>query len=196
MLHQYTCDNCNSLIEMEFIPNDINARGEVNLSGGYYCKFLVSSLSEEQIKELPEHLDPRDYELYETIKYKNIPSKIRCECNKFAYQIVTHDFNGFVKGDCHTNRKRTKDYYYKGLDKEQAHQFYQESIKLSKEAMATGHRAYKKVDPHLPSLLKEGKIRKTTDKERLERINTLHNANVELAKRAGINPNKRRIERK
>jgi len=73
-----------------------------------------------------------------------------------------------MKGDCHTNRVRARKYYVNGLDKDAAHEFYDEGMAASKRAMDTGWKHYSRMVPKIEEGLEKGILTKRTDKEASE----------------------------
>ena len=70
-----------------------------------------------------------------------------------------------MKGDCHTNRVRARKYYVEGLSKDEAHEYYDESIAASKRAINTGWRHYSKMTPDYEQGVKDGLVRRRTESE-------------------------------
>jgi len=70
-----------------------------------------------------------------------------------------------MKGDCHTNRVRARKYYEDGLTKDEAHEYYDESIAASKRAIATGWRHYSKMTPNFEQGVKDGVVRRRSESE-------------------------------
>lgn len=174
-IHNYYCDKCEIVCELELNPVEVNAKGFMNRDAGYYTKIMVSSLSEEEIKALPEDKDPRDYEKFVEIKYKSVPDSIKCfQCNKKA-GLMVEQFEGWCKGNCFTNRERERKFYQNGMNKFQAERFYKESIDASNERHGTMKEVYKKVSPDMEHYAKHGLAKPCKDPgvkaEKLKRIN-------------------------
>jgi hypothetical protein len=74
------------------------------------------------------------------------PKKTKCpSCNKMSernYETMTFH----MKGDCHTNRAKIFKKQRLGLDKQEAHTFYNQSIEASKERQKTGGHQYASYD--------------------------------------------------
>lgn len=173
--HNYYCEKCDAVSQLELNPNESNAKGYVDRKAGYYTKILISSLSEEEIKALPMEKDPRDYEVYKTIKYKKVPEHIKCfECGTKS-GLMMESFEGWCKGNCFTNRERERKFHVTGLNKFQAERFYKESIEASKERHGTMGEVYKKVSPDVEHMFKHGRAKPCKDPgvkaERLKKIN-------------------------
>lgn len=152
--HQYYCDKCETEIEIKIY----------SLDGEW---FLVEELSPEEIAKLPEDVDPRF--LDKETKLKDVPSFVKCpDCgNKKAAKII-HEVEGWVKGNCFTNRERERKFHEYGMDKKRAETFYQESIQASKDRMKTGGEVYKSVVPNMQELAQQGKARRVSDGEAVE----------------------------
>lgn len=190
--HNYYCDKCDHVTALELIPIDVNAKGYVNTKAGYYTKVLVSSLTEEEVKALPLEKDPRDFEVYEDYFFKVIPDKFLCELCHSKIELKIEQFEGWCKGNCFTNRERERKFYEKGMDKQQASEFYKESIEASKERRKSGGQHYKKVDPDLKKLREHGIIRKTADSRAAAKRQAIKEINVKLHDMAKIDPSKKK----
>jgi len=166
--HQYYCDKCKTEIEIKIY----------SLDGEW---FLVEELTPEEIAKLPEDVDPRF--LDKETKLKDVPSFVKCpDCgNKKAAKII-HEVEGWVKGNCFTNRERERKFHEYGMDKKRAETFYQESIQASKDRMKTGGEMYKKVSPDMDHMRSTGRVKKLSDKESLQKKEKLKQVNTELQK--------------
>lgn len=138
-------------------------------------------LSEKEAAKLPSWDDPR-FHTKEVEYGKELPEKLKCsKCNKKTSLLTFSDASapvGIVKGNCFTNRERERKFYENGMDKQQAERFYKESIEASKERVNKGGEShYKRVDPDLEFMRKNGLVKKNTDaekalkKENLKKIN-------------------------
>jgi hypothetical protein len=190
--HNYYCDNCDHVTSLELNPVDVNAKGYVNKEAGYYTRVLVSSLSEQEIKDLPMEKDPRDYEVYEEYRFKEVPDKFLCEICYKKVGLMLEKFEGWCKGNCFTNRERERKFYEKGMDKQQASEFYKESIAASKERRLSGGQHYKEVVPDMKKLRDHGIIRKTSDSRVAAKKQALKEINVKLHEMAKIDPSKKK----
>lgn len=190
--HNYYCDKCEHVTTLELIPIEVNAKGYVNKEAGYYTKVLVSSLSEQEIKDLPMEKDPRDYEVYEEYKFKEVPDEFLCELCYKKVGIMMEQFDGWCKGNCFTNRERERKFYEKGMDKQQAGEFYKESMAASKERMMSGRQHYKEVVPDMKKLRDHGIVRKTSDSRVGAKKQALKEINVKLHEIAKIDPSKKK----
>jgi len=77
-----------------------------------------------------------------------------------------------MKGDCHTNRVRERDYYINGMDKDTAEEYYAGAIKRTEKGLKTGWQNYSKYTPNYENMRKAGKVTRRTDyeaKEAMER---------------------------
>lgn len=196
--HQYKCNKCEKNLDIVATPIDQNIKGYVDTKKGYECGYsvLVSSLSEEEIKNLKDWQDPRDFEVYETTIISasgDIPVTFKCpECKKGVMEkIIGENLSGYVKGLCFTNLERERKFYQKGMDKQQAENFYKESIAASKERIDSGKEHYKQVVPDLDHMRKTGQIKKVSDKKKKERMDNIKRMNQHIHKSAGIDPLKK-----
>jgi ribosomal protein L37E len=101
---------------------------------------------------------------YSLAKKNGEPRKKQCpECGD---QMVQH-FSVLVKKDESQIRRKVERYMRDGMDKEQAHSFYNTSIERSKRAIegVGGASHYKAVDPDMDHLVKTGVAKKMTDQE-------------------------------
>lgn len=187
-LHSYSCSSCGETADLNIEAVETDVKGYVNHKLGYSCSysFLVSSLSEKEIKRLKDWEDPRDFEKYETIYFTldgDIPLKVPCIfCEDGVLEKKIPNINGWTKGNCFTNRERERQFYQHGLNKKEAERFYKESIEASKERMSTMGDVYKRVDPDIDHLRKTGQIKKINDKKKAEKIENLKKINIELQK--------------
>jgi len=101
---------------------------------------------------------------YSLAKKNGEPRKKQCpECGD---QMVQH-FSVLVKKDESQIRRKVERYMRDGMDKEQAHSFYNTSIERSNRAIegVGGASHYKAVDPDMDHLVKTGVAKKMTDQE-------------------------------
>ena len=70
-----------------------------------------------------------------------------------------------MKGDCHTNRVKARTRYEKGMDRDTAEEFYDESIKSTKRSINSGWKSYKRWDPNIENMRKAGLVKKRSPKE-------------------------------
>jgi hypothetical protein len=179
--HNYYCKNCDKEFSLLISAAETNIKGYVNFDKGYEVSYLVSSLTPEQAKKLPDHERPEDYDKWKVVRYKDIPENPKCpECFKSKTSKLITNFSGYVKGNCFTNRERERKFYEKGLDKQQANTFYNESIEASKERIKSGGVHYKKVDFDMEFFAKKGLAKKTDNMTK--KIDNLKKYNAELVK--------------
>jgi len=167
--HQYYCDKCEKQFELN-----------IGLVEGKYILFLPFTKEEEE-KLWAEGKDPRFLE--KEVKLKDLPMSPPCSfCGSSKTSKLIPEFDGWMKGNCFTNRERERKFHMKGLNRKQAENFYKESIEASKERISTMGEVYKKVDPDIDHLRNTGQIKKINDKQRAEKIENLKKANIELQK--------------
>ena len=171
--YNYYCEQCDKE-DMRHIPMVDEVFTE---------QVLVSSLSQEEIDDLPDWDDPRDYEVYEEVEYGKLPpEEVKCACGGMAERIVSdapsikHGRNSY-----HAMRERQR-YNTQGMDKVQAEKFYKESVEASKQRIKTGDQHYKPVHPNFKVLAEQGLATKLTDQQRADKIQNLKNANRTLTK--------------
>lgn len=167
--HQYYCDKCEKQFELN-----------IGLVEGKYILFLPFTKEEEE-KLWAEGKDPRFLE--KEVKLKDLPMSPPCSlCGSNKTSKLIPEFDGWMKGNCFTNRERERRFHENGLNKRQAENFYKESMQASKERVATMGEVYKKVDPDIGHLRNTGQIKKLNDKQRSEKIENLKKTNIELQK--------------
>ena len=145
---------------------------------------LVSSLSQEEIDALPDWDDPRDYEVYEEVKYGEMPpDMVKCNnCGDVADRLVDdapqikHGRNSY-----HSMKERRR-FHMEGMDKKQAEKFYKESCEASKERVKTGDQHYKQVLPNFKVLEKQGVVKRRTKQDHTEMAQRLKENNRVLTK--------------
>ena len=94
------------------------------------------------------------------------PKETECpECGEMRARNWSSVTTFRMKGDCHTNRVRLRDRYQKGMGKDEADQFLNDSIKASERSINTGWKHYARYTPKIEEGLKNGVIRKRTDRE-------------------------------
>ena len=155
---------------------------------------LVSSLSQEEIDALPDWGDPRDYEVYEEVKYGDMPpNTVKCNnCGDVADRLVDgaptikHGRNSY-----HAKKERMR-FATEGMDKKAADKFYKESIEATKERVKTGEQHYKKISPNYKVLAEQGQCRKLNDQERANKIQNLKNTNSAVTRGGTIGKASRR----
>ena len=144
---------------------------------------LVSSLSQEEIDALPDWDDPRDYEVYEKVTYGDMPPDVvDCQCGGKGERLVDDaPMIKYGKNSYHAKKERMR-YATQGMDKKQAHKFYEESIAASKERVKTGDQHYAKMVPDLKKLEANGKIKKLDPRRAEGSREALKKANIVLTK--------------
>jgi hypothetical protein len=90
------------------------------------------------------------------------------------------NLGAWCKGVCFTNIERERKFYQKGMDKQQATEFYKNSMQASKERIAEGRQHYKKVDMDVNHYAKHGMVKPT--KNKAKKIEAIHKLNAELVK--------------
>lgn len=95
-----------------------------------------------------------------------------CGNEKAPREYWTEDSmpGGFMKGVCDRKMREMKRFNVEGYNKQQAENFYKESIEASKERMKTGGQHYKEVMPDLKHHLKHGMIKINDDKKKANLI--------------------------
>jgi len=117
---------------------------------------------------------------------KKPPSRRKCpECHKSAKRFYNVDIGVKIGGITEKTKRRGREFYEKGYNKQQAHEFYESSIESSKRRMETGFQHYKVYEPNFEVLEKQGLARKTKDVQ--QKIKTAENLHKELAKRGPRN---------
>jgi len=145
---------------------------------------LVSSLSQEEIDALPDWDDPRDYEVYEEVKYGDMPpNSVKCNnCGDVADRLVDgaptikHGRNSY-----HAKKERMR-FATEGMDKKAAEKFYKESVEATKERIKTGDQHYKKVVPNFEVLEKQGLVKRRKQNDAQEMAQRLKDNNRVLTK--------------
>lgn len=137
----------------------------------------------EKAAKLPEWDDPRFHE--KEVEYgKELPEKLKCSKCKKKTSILTFDSadapNMIAKGNTAVNRQRERDFHQYGMNKQQAENFYKESIEASKERIKSGGVHYKPVDPDINYLRSEGKVTRVKDGDVSKNKEYLKKANVKL----------------
>jgi len=153
------------------------------VDGIYTEQVLVSSLSQEEADALPDWDDPRDYEVYEEVEYGDMPPDVvKCSCGSTADRLVTgapdikHGRNSY-----HAKKERMR-FATEGMDKKQAHKFYEESIAASKERVKTGDQHYKRVVPNWKVLEAQGKVKRVVDGQASRNREELKKANIQITR--------------
>ena len=119
---------------------------------------------EDKYKELTMICNNCGKHGYSLAKKNGEPRKKKCpECGE---QMVQH-FNLLVKKDESQVRRMVERYNHYGMDKDQAHKFYESSIDRSKRAIegVGGASHYKAVDPDMDYMVKTGVAKKMSDQE-------------------------------
>ena len=176
--YNYYCTECDTE-ELRHIPlvDDV-----------FTEQVLVSSLSQEEIDALPDWDDPRDYEVYEEVKYGDMPpNTVKCNnCGDVADRLVDgaptikHGRNSY-----HALKERQR-YHHYGMDKKQGDKFLEESIEASKKRRKDGSQHYAKVVPNYEVLEKEGIVKRLDDKEKAEKRNIIKDVNRSLTKESTL----------
>jgi len=185
--YNYYCTECDTE-ELRHIPlvDDV-----------FTEQVLVSSLSQEEIDALPDWDDPRDYEVYEEVKYGEMPpDMVKCNnCGDVADRLVDsapdikHGRNSY-----HAKKERMR-FAHEGMDKKQADKFYKESSEAIKERIQTGHEHYKRVVPNFKVLEREGKIKRVSPEQATQNRENLKKANIQATRDGTIGKASRRKKR-
>ena len=172
--YNYYCTECDTE-ELRHIPlvDDV-----------FTEQVLVSSLSQEEIDALPDWDDPRDYEVFEEVKYGDMPpNSVKCNnCGDVADRLVDgaptikHGRNSY-----HALKERMR-YARNGMDKKQAETFYNESIASTKERVKSGHQHYKKVVPNMKVLEQQGMVKRRTKDDQSQVAQNLKDMNRSLTR--------------
>lgn len=94
------------------------------------------------------------------------PKQTKCpKCDELRDRNWSSVTTFKMKGDCHTNRVRMRKYHEKGLDKDSAHEFYNEAMDASKRTIATGWKHYKRMVPNVKKGIEDGIVRRRTEEE-------------------------------
>ena len=172
--YNYYCTECDTE-ELRHIPlvDDV-----------FTEQVLVSSLNQEEIDALPDWDDPRDYEVYEEVKYGDMPpNTVKCNnCGDTADRLVDGAPSIKHGRNSHHAKKERMRYATQGMDKKQATKFYEESIAASKERMKTGEQHYAKMVPNLKQMEAQGKIKKISPEAREQSRDSLKQANIHMTK--------------
>lgn len=167
--HQYYCDKCEKQFELN-----------IGLVEGKYILFLPFTKEEEE-KLWAEGKDPRFLE--KEVKLKELPMSPPCSfCGSNKTSKLIPEFDGWMKGNCFTNRQRERKFHEYGMNKRQAENFYKESMQASKERIATMGEVYKEVVPDMNHMRNTGKVKKLNDKDSAAKRERLKKVNVELRK--------------
>lgn len=176
--HQYLCNDCNTEFELQ-----------IGLFEGKYILYIHPSIEEEKAL-WDAGKDPRDSII--EIPLPGLPENPPCtNCGSENTGKLMHETGGWVKGICFTNKERERKFYEKGMDKQQATEFYKQSMEASKERMQTGGTHYKQVVPDMNYMRKTGQVKKVSDKKKKERIDNIAKMNQHIHKAAGIDPLKK-----
>ena len=172
--YNYYCTECDTE-ELRHIPlvDDV-----------FTEQVLVSSLSQEEIDALPNWDDPRDYEVYEEVKYGDMPpNSVKCNnCGDVADRLVggppdiKHGRNSY-----HAMKERER-FHREGMDKQTAEKFYQESCEASKDRVKSGGQHYRKVMPNFKVLEEKGEVTRLSPEAREKKVQNLKNNNRVLTK--------------
>ena len=150
---------------------------------------LVSSLSQEEIDALPDWDDPRDYEVYEEVKYGDLPpNTVKCNnCGDIADSLVAGPPDIKHGRNSHHAKKERMRFAKEGMDKKAADKFYKESIEATKERVKTGDQHYKRVYPKWDVLEKQGVVKRVTDTAKsTQNRQALKQANIQVTKEGTI----------
>jgi|TARA_A100000172_G_scaffold49332_1_gene30889 putative FmdB family regulatory protein len=99
------------------------------------------------------------------------PKKTECpECGNLRERNWSSVTTFRMKGDCHTNRVRARDYHIKGMDKDTANEYYDAAIKRTEKGLRTGWQNYAKYTPKYENMVKQGKMRRRTEYEAKEAV--------------------------
>lgn len=100
------------------------------------------------------------------------PKQTECpECGELRNRNWGSVTTFAMKGDCHTNRMRQRNYWEKGMDKDTAEEYYAGAIKNTKAGIATGWQHYSKMTPNIKKGKELGLISERSDKESKDAMN-------------------------
>ena len=118
---------------------------------------------------------------------KKPPSRRKCpECKKSAKRFYNVEISARVGGITEKTKRVGREWAEKGYNKQQAHEFYNTHIELSKERQKTGWQNYASYEPNFEVLEKRGTVRKTKDRE--AKVKRNEGLQQELIKRSPRNP--------
>jgi hypothetical protein len=118
---------------------------------------------------------------------KKPPSRRKCpECNKSAKRFYNVEINAKIGGVTEKTKRMGRDFAEHGYNKQQANQFYENSIENSKERQKTGWQHYKAYEPDFKVLEKQGVVRRTSDKQ--GKLKSAEGIAKQVAKRVPRNP--------
>lgn len=167
--HQYYCEKCEEQFELN-----------IGLVEGKYILFLPFTKEEEE-KLWAEGKDPRFLE--KEVKLKDLPMSPPCShCGSNKTSKIIPEFEGWMKGNCFTNRQRERRFHEYGMNKKQAENFYKESMQASKERISSMREVYKDVVPDMNHMRKTERVKKLSDKDSAAKKERLKKVNIELQK--------------
>lgn len=181
--HIYKCKKC----ECEFELN-------ITLDKDKYILCIPPTFSftnEEEEALWASGIDPRDDpRLKDTeIPLKELPESPPCtNCDSDETEKLIPNFNGWCKGNCFTNRERERKFYEKGMDKQQATEFYKQSMEASQQRMMTGKEHYKQVVPDMKHMMDKGVAKRTPDDKVAAKRDYIKRVNVKLGEISGKLP--------
>lgn len=121
---------------------------------------------------------------------KKPPKRRRCPiCNQMCDRVFTVPGIKFI-GDFYTNRAKAEKFNRDGMDKVQAHEFLESSIKHSKERMQDGWKVYKAVQPKMDKMVESGTARKVDPDKAVKKKELHKQLTIESHKKAGRDPAK------
>ena len=89
------------------------------------------------------------------------PKETKCpECGELRSRNWGSVTGFSMKGDCHTNRVRARDFNEKGLNKNDAEEWYASAEEQSKKRINTGYQQYSKMTPKVDQWVKAGAMSK------------------------------------
>lgn len=164
--YQYHCEDCNKDFELKIGL----------LEGKYILYFELTKQEEDAMWE--KGIDPRDHT--PEIVMDEIPETPICSlCGSSKTSRLLPNVEGKVSGRAMTYSE-SKRFVIDGYNKQQAMQFYKDSIQASKERMADMGEVYKKVSPNMEYMCKTGKAKPAAN--RSARVESLRKANAEIRK--------------
>jgi len=111
------------------------------------------------------------------------PKRRKCpECNKFCNRSYTPPG---IRTRA-TQVKQVERFRRHGLDKIQAHEFYNSSMKHSKERIETGAQSYANMELKTDKLIKEGKLKILTPEKAEQKKEVMRKMTIESHKQAGL----------
>ena len=121
----------------------------------------------------------------------NPPKTSKCSsCNKRRDRVYTAPSIHFKGMDFHTNKAKAERFKKDGMDKSTADEFLTNECNFSKDRAVESAKVYKRVVPDFEKMVKEGKARRCSDKEIVQRKEKARQITADWYSRAGKDPHK------